>query len=68
MFSFKPLSNYIVIDVVQRTNSTIIIPETAKKQLSVDEADCIVVAISEEKEKDGTPMVKNIKVGDKCYP
>ena len=25
---------------------------------------CIVVAVSEEKEKDGTPMVRAIKVGD----
>jgi co-chaperonin GroES (HSP10) len=63
-FPFKPLSNYIVIEVVQKSKGNIVIPETVKKQLTADEADCIVVAVSEEKEKDGTPMVRNVKVGD----
>ena len=59
---FKPLSNYIIIEVVPRGDSKIVTPETVKVPL--DKSDCIVVAISEEKEKDGTPMIRNIKVGD----
>ena len=62
-FKFEPLSNYVVIDVVPRGGKKIIAPETVK--VPIDMSDCIVVAISIEKEKDGTPMIRNVKVGDK---
>lgn len=61
-FPFIPLSNYIVIDVVQKENGKIVIPDTVNPpaHLLVN----MVIAVSEEKEKDGTPMVRNIKIGD----
>ena len=62
-FAFKPLSNYIVIDVVPRGKSKILTPETVKVPL--DKSDCIVVAVSEEKDKDDKPMVRNVKLDDR---
>ena len=61
---FKPLSNYILIEFIVkkgRKKGNLHIPETAERKV----LDSTVVAISEEKLPDGTPMVKNVKVGDK---
>ena len=55
-------SNYVAIDVVFKQNGKIIIPDGAKRPEGTVEN--IVVAISNDKEKDGIPMVRNIKVGD----
>jgi co-chaperonin GroES (HSP10) len=63
-FPFKPLSNFIVIQVIPKKKSNIIMPDTAQKQLTPGDVECKVVAISEQKEKDGTPMVRFIKIGD----
>jgi len=63
-FKFKPLSNYIVLDVVERKArkiGSLYEPETVKKSM----LDATVVCISEEMNNEGKPMVKNIKVGDK---
>ncbi len=63
-FHFKPLSNYIVVNIElkkERKQGNIYIPETVERKV----IEATVVAISEEKEKDGTPMVKNVKIGDK---
>lgn len=63
-FPFKPLSNYVVIEIEEpkeRVVNNIIIPASVKQM--VINAD--IVAISDEKEKDGSPMVKTVKVGDK---
>lgn len=63
---FKPLSNYIILDVKPRKEKrrgNIVIPETVERVI----LDSQVVAISEEKMHTATgyePLVKNVKVGD----
>lgn len=58
---FKPLSNYIVLDVRKRkTTRGLVVPDTVKDPTMQV---CIVVAISEE-QYNGEPMVKNVKIGD----
>lgn len=64
MFPFIPLSNYIVIDVVIKEDSKILIPETAKNHMPIGKMENIIIAISADKEKDGTPMVRVVKIGD----
>ena len=64
MREFKPLSNYVVIENIQEDKSPIIVPDTVKKPIVSDRSKNIVVTISEEKDKDGNPMVRHIKVGD----
>lgn len=63
---FKPLSNYIILDVKPRKEKrrgNIVIPETVERVI----LDSQVVAISEEKIHTATgyeSLVKNVKVGD----
>lgn len=63
---FKPLSNFIILDVKARKEKrrgNIIIPETVERVI----LDSQVIAISEEKIHTATgyePFVKNVKVGD----
>lgn len=60
---FKPLSNYIILDVKPRKEKrrgNIVIPETVERVI----LDSQVVAISEELMPDGTPYIKHVKVGD----
>ena len=64
MVEFKPLSNYVVIENIRGDKSPIVIPETVKQPMVADKSKNLVVTISEEKDKDGKPMVRNIKVGD----
>lgn len=62
-FPFEALSNYVVIRVEEpqeRIQNGVVIPKTVK-QLVINAE---VVAVSNEKEKDGTPMVRTVKVGD----
>ncbi len=62
--NFKPVSNYIVVELVireGRTKGGIIIPETVGKKY-LDRA--IVRAISEDVDITGQPMIRNVKVGD----
>jgi len=64
---FKPLSNYIVIEVKDKLeNSPIVLVN--KKNLPRERLEFVVIAVSEEKDKDGNPLVKNVKVGDKIVP
>lgn len=65
---FKPLSNYIVVEekIHQKTTSGLVIPDTAKqakKEMAI--VDHIVVAVSEEKDENDKPCIKNVKVGDR---
>lgn len=61
-FKFVPLSNYVVVDIKKKKFvKGLAIPDTVKDPSMTI---CIVVAISDEKEKDGTPFVRNVKVGD----
>ena len=63
-FPFEPLSNYIIIGIIIKEESMILIPDTAKRNVPVGKVENVVVAVSKEKEKDGTPMVRTIKIGD----
>ena len=64
MLTFKPLSNYVVVENIRTEVSSIVIPETVAKPTIKDKSKNIVVTVSEEKDKDGKPMVRNVKVGD----
>ena len=65
MLTFTPLSNYIVIEnIKEESKSGIIIPDTVKQPPLQGKSKNTVVTISEEKDKDGKPMVRNVKVGD----
>lgn len=62
-FKFKPFSNFVVLDVTLKREEragSIIVPETVEKPV----IESTVVAISDEKDKEGSPLVKNVKVGD----
>jgi len=62
-FGFEPLSNYIVLDISEPTEEkvgNIIIPKTVKRIVFKG----TVVAVSKEKDYQGNPFVKNVKVGD----
>lgn len=64
-FPFKPLSNYIVVQIIPKFKGNIVIPDTVKKPMTPEEAECLVIAVSEEKDINDRPMVRTIKVGDK---
>lgn len=60
---FRPFSNYIIIDVKARKEKrkgNIIIPETVERVI----LDSQVIAVSEEKDANGNPLVRSVKVGD----
>lgn len=63
-FPFKPLSNYIVLELQEPkdrvSNGGVIIPSSVQQKTIATK----VVAVSDEIEKDGTPFVRNVKVGD----
>jgi len=63
LFPLNLLSNYVAVEMVPKKKSVILTPETVKPALNTMELR--IVAISDEKEKDGTPMVRIAKVGDK---
>ena len=61
---FKPLSNYIVLDVVKRKAKmlgSLLMPETAE----MTHLDSTVIAVSEDKDDSGKSYVRNVQVGDK---
>lgn len=64
MFPFEPLSNYVIIGIVVKEQSKIVIPDTAIRNVPTGKIENVIVAISKQTEKDGTPMVRTIKVGD----
>ena len=65
MVEFKPLSNYIVIENIRDDrNQKIITPETVKQPMVADKSKNLVVTISNDVDKDGKFMVRNVKVGD----
>lgn len=66
MLKFKPLSNYVVCDIIEKQTGKIIALD--KKRLPRDRVEFIVLAVSEDKNTNGEPMVKNIKVGDNIIP
>ena len=64
-FTLKPLSNYVVIEVQKKQRSKILIPDTVQKPMTPEDVDAVVVAISEDVDLEGRPMVRTVKVGDK---
>ena len=64
---FRPLFNYIVIEVIEKNTSSPIILIN-KKNLPRDRMEFVVIAVSEDKDNEGRPLVKNVKVGDKIVP
>lgn len=62
---FKPLSNYVVIEAREKLGGKVWVD---KKNLPRDRVDFIVLAVSDEKDLNGNPFVKNIKVGDNIIP
>lgn len=63
---FKPLSNFIVLEVIDKFSGKIFILN--KKDLPRDRIEFVVLAVSEEKDNQGNPFVRNVKVGDKIIP
>jgi chaperonin GroES len=62
-FKFKPLSNYVVVEVSAKKDKKIgslVVPETAERTVLTS----IVVAVSKETDEEGKPFIKTIKVGD----
>ena len=60
---FKPLSNFVVVDAIERKPAGgLVLPDGVRNPSFVS---IIVVATSDEKDEKGNPMVKNVKVGDK---
>lgn len=64
---FKPLSNYIVLEVREKTDGNRIITIN-KDKLPRNRVRFIVIAVSEERDNEGRPFVKNVKVGDEILP
>ena len=62
---FKPLSNYIVFEAKDRDKGAIILND---EQLPLSRIEFIVLAVSEETDTEGRPLVKKVKVGDKIMP
>ena len=61
----KPLSNYIVCDIIE-TDSKIVTLD--KKRLPRDRVSFIVIRISEDTDLNGKPLIRTVKVGDNVIP
>ena len=57
---FKPTSNYIVFDIIERTDKKSVIIPLDKRRMPQDRVELIAVALG--------PEVKEIKIGDNILP
>lgn len=61
---FKPFSNYIICRTDKKDKIKLALPDTVKKD-SGDFFDLIVIAVSDEKNDAGQPLIRNVKINDK---
>ncbi len=62
--NIKLFSNYVILDLIPRREIKLVLPETVKQSADGEMYNLTVVGISDEKDENDKPFVRNVKVGD----